>query len=94
MYGLSTYFEDLWVLLILVITCPFNPIQFDTKELSNIRLFLEAIPNSDQAIRALNIQWIQDIEMEEAITEDDIAKVKISILDLLGQYEQARLIAE
>ena len=96
LYGLSTYFEDLWVLLILVIACPFNPIQFDTNELNNIRLFLEAIPNSDNAIHALNKQWIQDTVMEntDMEVEDEFSQIKISILDLFGQYEQARLIAE
>ena len=63
-------------------------------------MFVEAIPNSDKAIHALNTQWIQDTKMEdtdmevEIVEDDEFAKVKISILDLFGKYEHARLIAE
>ena len=86
LYGLFIYFEDLWVLLILVITCPFNPIQFDTNELNDIRLFLEAIPNAEKAIRSLNTQWYR--------MDSEFTRIKISILDLFGKNENARLIAK
>ena len=64
----STYYEGPWVLFILTVTCPYNPIPFDISILDNIRIFLEGTPGSNKALRALDTQWSEednDHEMTE-----------------------------
>ena len=70
--GLKMYIEEMWILFILTVTCPYNPTKFDMNNLSQIRIFLEKFPNAQNAIQVLDTQWSEDQNQIEEVQEDNM----------------------
>ena len=77
--------ENAWILLILTITCPYNPNPFDANKLASIRIF--AMNHIPKAAQALDTQWAEEADTQFTAT-------KINILVLFGKYSHALSLAK